>query len=121
MTAVEALAPYRTSEEQATAETLARYLLVIAKRHELRSEGIISADPEVRQRALTHSTHFVQVWSAAALLRLMADHDPEAADKAAVWLWDAWEDGGTMHELLWAWLTEYGIDPEAIEPQDGGR
>lgn len=120
MTDLEKLAPYPETAEQATAKALILHLLVAAKRHEVHSQGITSADPEVRRNAIMHTGLFVQLWSQAALLRLMIDRDPEAADKAAVWLWDAWEDGGTMHELLWEWLTEYGIDPDAITPEPEG-
>lgn len=48
------------------------------------------------------------------LLQLLAKHDQQAADDAAVRIWTAADAGDSYGEWLWQWAKEAGLDPDAI-------
>jgi sulfite reductase beta subunit-like hemoprotein len=102
------LAPYPTSAEEVTAEKLARHLAVAAQ-HSFRT----TMDATEPDRAAM--TVFVHEWGIVFLLRELQERaGTHVADAVARQLWESWEDGGGLGEFLWEWLTEYGIDPEAV-------
>lgn len=125
MTAVEDLAPYPETEEQATAEALARYMAVAAWRLAARarqmnreSRGLPPGDPR-RAEAIEAYIPAVDAFSVVYLLRAMSEYTGETwPDMLAAEMWGIWEEGGTSNELLHTWLTGYGIDPDTIAPQD---
>lgn len=102
------LAPYPSSVEDVTADKFARHLAVAAQ-HSFRTT-INAAGLDRTAMAL-----FVQEWSVVYLLRELQERaGVMIADAVARDLWEAWEDGSGLGEWLWEWLTEYGIDPEAV-------
>jgi hypothetical protein len=104
------LAPYPTRVEDVTAHKLARHLAVEAQRT-LRTT-MDTAD--VNRDAMAR---LVYGWGVVFLLRGLQDRTGDTvADAVAQDLWEAWEDGSGLGEWLWEWLTEYGIDPEAVAP-----
>lgn len=101
-------APYPTSSGEVTAENLARHLTVQAQR----TNGQIMTASGIDRDAMAR---FVYEFGCAHLLREALAHlGPVDADEIARALWEAWDDGGTPGELLWEWLTEYGINPEQV-------
>ncbi|TDD97593.1 hypothetical protein [Actinomadura rubrisoli] len=103
------LAPWPATEADVTAESLARYLAVRAQAHQTHRKT--ASSPEGREWA-TSAT--VDMFGLVKLLRILQEVAPETADEAAKGLWSDWQDGAPVDEWLWSWLTEYGIDPEAV-------
>jgi hypothetical protein len=102
------LAPYPTSVDDVTADKLARHLAVGAQR-DLRATMDAS---DVTRDAMAR---LVYGWGVTFLLRELQERaGVTVADAVAQDLWEAWEDGSSLGEFLWEWLTEYGIDPEAV-------
>jgi hypothetical protein len=102
------LAPWPTSAEDVTADKLARHLAVGAQRT-LRTT---MDAPDVNRDAMAR---LVYGWGVTFLLRELQERSGVTiADAVAQDLWEAWEDGSSLGEFLWEWLTEYGIDPEAV-------
>ncbi len=100
-------ARYPTNSEDVTADRLARHMTVEAQHNFL-----ITNATEFNRAAMAG---FVYGWGVAFLLRKLQEHaSPEVADEVARDLWAAWDDGSSLGEFTWEWLTEYGIDPEAI-------
>lgn len=101
-------APYPTSSDEVTAENLARHLTVQAYRT---GEQIMTASGIDRNKM----ARFVYGFGCAFLLREALAHlGPVGADEIARELWEIWDDGGSLGEFLWEWLTEYGIAPETL-------
>lgn len=101
-------APYPTSAETVTAEGLARHMAVQAQRSNMK----IMAAADMNRDAMAR---FVYEWSTTFLLREALAHlGPVTADEIARELWEALEDGSSLGEFLWEWLTEYGINPEQV-------
>ena len=101
-------APYPTRAEDVTADNLARHIAVAAQRR-------FRATMDAAELDRTAMTLFVQEWGAVFLLREIQERSGTAvADVVARSLWEAWNDGSHLGECLWEWLTEYGIDPEAV-------
>jgi hypothetical protein len=102
------LAPYPTSVEDVTAEKLARHMTVQAQRNFRATMDAAELDRNAMAR-------LVFEWGVTFLLRELQERaGATVADAVAQDLWEAWEDGSSLGEFLWEWLTEYGIDPEAI-------
>jgi hypothetical protein len=127
VTAVEDLAPYPETEEQATAEVFARHYAVRATtaywawQTAWHAWEATAADSPDRARlrddwnqALLRSHH---AFTIAYLLRALSDTAPVDADIAARAMYGSDQDGDAM-EYLYEWLEEYGIDPQQMEPQE---
>lgn len=121
---IKKIAPYPTTEDEATAQAVYRHLLVAAQLNYLhrvapftRPDG--PRDPAAHMDALSR---FVAEWSTLHLLRGLlglpyTDGTPMPADPDGVVrdMWGAWDDGSDMAPALWEWLEQAGIDPEEIE------
>lgn len=101
-------APYPRSAETVTAEGLARHLAYQAQRTNMQIMTASGIDRDAMAR-------FVYEWGVTFLLREALAHlGPVTTDGIARELWEAWDDGSSLGEFLWEWLTEYGIDPESV-------
>jgi hypothetical protein len=109
---IEDLAPYPNSEEDATPDRLVRHLAVGAQVHWTQWRNSRHLLNEETRMLLLESA--ISAASALHLLRAVMKHAPESAGEVARDLWLLWEDEGGVAEALWEWLTEYGIDPEAL-------
>lgn len=112
MSTVKQVAPYPTTADEVTATGLARHLTAAAH-----SRQPLLFDPE-RSWAFNEAfgSAYVAEYATAALLRALVAVDQQRADEVARDVWESWEDGGDVGEHLREWLTEYGIDPDALEP-----
>lgn len=127
MTAVEDLARYPETEEQATAEALARYYAVEATRAwwEWKTtwqawEDADAGSPEwarLKDEWNQASLSYHHSFTIAYLLRALAAVSPEQAAGAARRLYGFDQEGDAI-ERLYDWLTGYGIDPDTIAPED---
>lgn len=115
MTALDDLAPWPTTEQEATADALIKSLAVQAYARNVRIEWPGTED-KVKLAAYSHSIGIlVNEYGVIALLRFLKEFHKDVADDAARDLWLDWQDGGVIPELLWDWLTEYKIDPDKVE------
>lgn len=102
------LAPYPTSADEVTAESLVRHLAVQAYRTNARIMTASGIDRNEMAR-------FVYEFGCVFLLREALAHlGPVDADEVARQLWEIWDDGSSLGEFLHEWLTEFGIDPEQV-------
>lgn len=101
-------APYPTSAEAVTADKLAASLAVSAQRR-------LRATMDAAGLDKTAMNLLVKEWGVIYLLRELEERaGMKVADDVARELWESWNDGSHLGEMLWEWLTEYGIDPEAV-------
>src|SRR5690349_9292303 len=101
-------APYPTRSEDVTADGLAKHLAVAAQRDFRATQDAAEIDKNQMAR-------FVYEWGIVYLLREAQERaGVRVADDLARGLWENWNDGSGLGEWLWEWLTEYGIDPEAV-------
>lgn len=110
MTTLDDFAPYPAHPDDATAEGLARALAVRAQADFARARTMDPADPG-------HSgtvTRMIKTVGIVRLLRALAQHAPGQADEIAAQLWAQWDTATGYGESLADWLTEYGIDPAAV-------
>jgi hypothetical protein len=115
MTDINEFAPYPQREEDVTADSIARSTAVSAfARQQLIDEYMHDNTARGKRLYMTEIGTLVNQYGVAYLLRELAEVDPERADKAAKRLHGDWEDGGSVAEWLWHWLSEYGIDPEQV-------
>lgn len=99
---------YPKSAEEVTADNLAACLAVAAQRTHLKVMDSAAMDH-------TALTLFVREWGVVFLLREVQERaGVHVADGIARALWENWNDGSGLGEWLWEWLTEYGVDPNAI-------
>ena len=103
------LLAYPTRTEDVSATSLLRYLLVQARVLEARVADEAAIGSGLRRAA----GEYAMAFAATHLLRALRAH-PEA-DAEARLLWESWEDGANMGELLYEWLSEEGIDPEQVQ------
>jgi hypothetical protein len=93
-----------------TADRIARHLTAVANRHDAEGQALLDADPHSTEgklyRAVTAA--YVNEFTVVYLLRHVARRDVRLADELARAVWECWNDGGTMHELLWEWARDYG-------------
>jgi len=96
--------------EHVTADRLCRLLVEHANRWIREGDGPIMAslkdksDPQTRLYFAAQGT----VLYSFGLVRLLRSLPPKQADELAKDIWECWDDGGTVHELLWEWADEYG-------------
>lgn len=103
-------APYPQTEDEVTAETLARSLTVQAQVNVHRMLTSVTGDG-----IAASANRVVDVFSTVKLLRALQAVAPDnVADQVARELWADLHDGTAVHERLGEWLTGYGIDPEAV-------
>lgn len=104
----DAIAPYPTNPDTATADALARNYAVLAQANFLRSlEG---PTPEIRREG---TSMMLGLYSVVHLLRAFSNTGPANATTR-----DLLEDLAAPHCIgptIWGWLTEYGIDPARID------
>lgn len=101
-------AAWPKNEEEATAEAMIRYSLVRAHAADVCMSW---SQGDLERQTVRLLCNF----TAASLLRDLADSCLAEADAAAARLWRNYEDGGIISELNWQWLTDAGIDPDAIK------
>lgn len=104
------LAPYPKTLEDATAEAMARDHAVRTQAHFVRSMDLPFGHPDERHAINAMSWSFGITY----LLRALIEHAPDKADEIASGLWSEWHGGDGFGEWSFEWLTEYGIDPNAV-------
>jgi len=106
------LLAYPTRVEDVTAKSMLRYLLVQAQVLQARV-----ADEAAGYGRIKSAGEYAMAFAATHLLRDLIADDPnfQGANEAARELWEAWDDGATMGECLWDWLTAEGLAPEQIQ------
>jgi len=117
--ALDALAPWPKREEDVTADALARHLAVSAQARIGQIDDLMQDGSEAGKRLyMTTIGLFVNEYGMVRALRALIDvfvDAPVHADKVAQDLWRDWQDGGSIGEWLWHWLSEdYGIDPDEV-------
>ena len=103
------IAPWPRTEDEVTADSLGRHLTVTAWAHRTHRKNATGTDREWA------TSEIVNTFGIVSVLRALQAVAPQAADEAAKNLWSAWDDGGSVYELLHSWLTEYGIDPGRVD------
>jgi hypothetical protein len=107
MTTLNDIAPWPASEDEVSAEALARAVAVRA--HGLREWAKANvADSHMHSLAVSSAASALGVVDA-----LTTTGDKSAANARARWLWRAWRDDETADELHHL-LTGFGIDPEQV-------
>lgn len=108
------IAPWPRTEDEATADSLGRFLVVQAWAH--RTHRRTATSDTDREWA---TSEIVNSFGIAWALRALQSVAPDTADEAARDLWLAWEDGAAVEEWLWSWLTGFGIDPAGVDAVAG--
>ncbi|MCC5574551.1 hypothetical protein IMZ11_02710 [Microtetraspora sp. AC03309] len=109
MNAIDKIAPYPRSEDEATAEAIAKHFTVFAQLH-----FQLALDLPDRSEAQESSRALVSYYAIAFLFREVEVRGVGVADRVAKALWESWENPHVLGPDVWAWLEEYGIDPEAV-------
>lgn len=93
-------------ERPGDSKALAIHWLTFAEAHQKAYAAAMRRGPEEAARAShTHLMPYFAGFTAAAL----------AFGKSAQWIHGAIEDGQSAAEWTWQWLTEAGVNPEAID------
>jgi hypothetical protein len=117
------LAPYPPTADQATADAVARAHTIRAQAGFLRNmdHAYFTSLPgqpghdEVLADWQRNLGEMVGHFKAAFLTRALIEHaGQEVADEVTRQIHDALDDGGAVGEWLWAWLAGYGIDPVKV-------
>ncbi|MER6942535.1 hypothetical protein ABT294_00805 [Nonomuraea sp. NPDC000554] len=114
MSPLDQIAPYPKSEEEATAEAMAKHYAAFVQMHYHRAMNLLhhKEQPEKYRLSLNQVT---QGYGVLYLLRELEERaGTKQADEVARLLWQEWDSGAGIGYDLWAWLKEYGIDPEAV-------
>lgn len=108
------IAPYPAKEEDATAKAMTAHFAAFSLMHQTMAlNGAFDADRDKYMRSIGFA---VSYYGLAHLLReVQGRAGVEAADAVARDLWLAWEDGSSLGEWCWEWLSSYGVDPEAVQ------
>ncbi|MFI7691724.1 hypothetical protein ACIBQ6_21835 [Nonomuraea sp. NPDC049655] len=106
MNALDKIAPYPQSAEEATAEAMARHFTAFAQMH-----WQVSIDHPDKGQARQSMNMAIAYYGLAYLLREMPARD---RDRVAHALWETWDSGMGVAVDLWEWMAEYGIDPAAV-------
>lgn len=106
MNALDKIAPYPKTAEEATAEAMARHLTAFAQLH-----WRVAMDHPDRDKSRESINSFTSYYAIAYLLR---EQPAAEGDRVARELWEAWESGMVVGADLWEWLGEYEIDPADI-------
>lgn len=110
MSTLNDIAPYPTTVDEVTADSLGRYLAVRGWAHLThRKYATSSTDRE------WVTSEIVDTFGIVSVLRALQAVDEGKADEAAKGVWSAWDDGAAVGEWLHSWLTGYGIDPERVD------
>jgi len=112
------------TQEEATADRLilhgARVAMAMAAVTDQLSERWFSldkSDPEyvpARSRYLDAVSGQIAESQIVVALASLQQWSRDEADKMAARLWELTEDGGVLPELMWDYLTERGVDAEAL-------
>lgn len=109
------IAPYPRSADEVTAGALARHLAVSAQHRMAVNNTLVDyRTPAEQARYLDNVGLLIAEHSVALMLRALTEHAPDQADEVARRVWLAWEDGAVIAEDVFAWLSEFGIDPERV-------
>lgn len=115
MNVLDKIAPYPTREEDVTADVMASHFAAFALMHQALVLNHLDFDKD-HADYMKSVGHAVSYYGLASLLRQVIEHAGAVkADEVAKDLWLAWEDGSSVGEWCWEWLTESGIDPEAVQ------
>ena len=115
------IAPLPKTEEDVTAERIARHLTAQAfltgdSTFKAGREALApGAEPEKLRAYVNAITRLTDQFSTVFLLRALSEHAPDKVEEVALRLWECWQDGGVMPELLYDWLEAYGVDPDEFE------
>lgn len=99
------------SDEDVTADNLARYNV---QRAQLMIEAL-DVYPSSGQDWRRAIIALIDAYAQAFLLRKLIEVAPDKADGIARDLHGDIDDGGSVHEWVWQWADEYGMDFEAIK------
>jgi hypothetical protein len=53
-------------------------------------------------------------FAAVFLLRALGEYAPDKVNEVVSHLWECWQQGGVMPDLLCDWLEPWGIDPDDV-------
>lgn len=107
---VETLGAYPKSEEQATSDAIAKHLTRALQYRTRETWNLTGRDDADGLRIhAEHAAALVSEWALIYALREFAKVDQQVADSIARDIWNAWEDGSTVHEIAWDWAREYGL------------
>lgn len=109
------IAPYPKRVEDATAEVMATHFAALAQLHFHLGHN----DPNQRNAEESFRA-FVSFYALAFLFRAIEATGLHVADRVARALWESWEHPHTLGPDVWAWLEEYGIDPEKVNAISAG-
>jgi len=108
---------YPAHRAHVTAERIVQHLtaeaqtLAVETRKAVKRAKVDDADGAEIYFAL--SAAWVNQYALIHILREFIKAAPDRAEQAVAAVWEAWEDGGLPHELVWQWGKEYGV------PRDG--
>lgn len=114
------IAPWPATAAEATAEKVLKHLTVCAAAQQEEARRLCTdafkpgADPAGLTRYIESFEVLGYRFITVYLLRIFAEVAPERADGLARELWSLMRDTEMIPELLWDWLSEYGIDPEQV-------
>lgn len=117
------LAPCPRSEDEATAEAIAKHLTAQAfltggatfkAAREAFKPGV-ETDPAKVSAYGEAAARLTDQFSTVYLLRALGEHVPDKLDEIVRGLWECWRDGGVMPELLYDWVEAWGISPHDLE------
>lgn len=115
-------APYPRTEAQVTAATLARHLTRGMQYRTAATWKLIGAAKPNNKAGMDlymGNLHaLIAEYGLVYLLREIAKLDQDVADKLARDIWNAWEDGGSVHEFTGEWAAYYEL-PEITDDGDG--
>ncbi|MEV1013749.1 MULTISPECIES: hypothetical protein [unclassified Micromonospora] len=95
--------------EDVNADSLTRWLVCHAtERGALNFTGLSVQNPA----AFAHSSCALNAeWALAYVLRELP---PSLGDRLAKQIWSTWDEGSGPYELPAEWMTEYGMNPDAL-------
>ncbi len=112
------LAPYPQRLDQVTAEAMAKHYAAFAQMHNHMVTALIATSD--RDQWTKSIANVVAYYGVTYLLRELEERaGTKQADEVARLLWSAWQEGSGVGIDLWEWLTEYDIDPEAVNEVAG--
>jgi hypothetical protein len=107
------LIDWPTNRSEVTAELLATYSTQRAQLAAGYADGADMESPGWRRSIAA----FVDAFSVATLMRVLIVTNPDVAEEAARFLFEALDDGENAHDYVREWLRAYDMDPVAIHAE----